>query len=49
MALIPKKPVSSPIIAKIESVLSCGKKLYFCCELPIPLPNNPPRAIAIKF
>jgi hypothetical protein len=40
--IIPKKPVSSPIIASIESVGILGKKRYFCSELPRPLPKMPP-------
>ena len=44
----PTKPVSSPMAAKIKSVLGSGKNPYCAWEpLPIPLPKNPPEPIAI--
>jgi hypothetical protein len=38
----PTKPVSSPIIANIESVLASGRYSYFWRDCPIPTPNHPP-------
>ena len=39
---VPKNPVSSPIMARIESVDILGRKRYFWSELAKPLPKNPP-------
>ena len=38
----PKKPNSSAMAAKIESVEASGKNKYFCREAPNPRPKNPP-------
>ena len=42
MVATPKNPISSPIMARIESVEIFGKKRYFWSELAKPLPKNPP-------
>jgi hypothetical protein len=39
---MPTNPVSSPIMAKIESVEIFGKKRYFWSELANPFPKIPP-------
>ena len=39
---VPKKPISSPMMAKIESVEIFGRKRYFWSELAKPLPKKPP-------
>ena len=38
----PKKPNSSPIIAKMKSVCPSGSQDNFCLELPKPTPKSPP-------
>ena len=38
----PKKPNSSPMIAKIKSVCHPGSQDSFCFEFPKPVPKNPP-------
>ena len=43
---MPTKPVSSPMMAKIESVEILGRYLYFWSELAKPLPQIPPEARA---
>ena len=43
----PINPNSSPIIAKIESVVTSGRYAYFCRDSPIPTPKSPPDPNAI--
>ena len=38
----PKKPNSSPMIAKIKSVCPSGSQESFCLEFPKPTPKKPP-------
>ena len=38
----PIAPISSPIIAKIESDIACGKKPNFWVDIPSPFPKTPP-------
>lgn len=47
MVMIPIMPVSSPIMAMIESVDILGKNRYFWSELANPFPIMPPEARAI--
>ncbi len=42
MLMMPKNPISSPIMAKIESVDILGRNRYFWSELAKPLPKIPP-------
>ena len=46
--MAPRNPVSSEKMAKIESPMGSGKKLYFCTPFPNPSPKNPPDPIAIS-
>ncbi len=45
--VIPTNPVSSPIMASIESVETFGKYLFFCSEFANPFPNVLPEPMAI--
>lgn len=44
----PKAPISSPIMANIESVIDSGKNPNFCVDIPSPFPKIPPDPSDIK-
>ena len=48
IAMHPIAPISSPITAKIESVIASGKNPNFCVDIPSPLPKTPPDPKEIK-
>ena len=47
-AALPTKPSSSPMMAKMKSVVSSGRCPYLQMPLPRPFPLNPPEPRAIS-
>ena len=46
MTRVPKRPNSSPMMAKIKSLCASGIQFHFCRLWPSPTPNHPPEARA---